>query len=290
MSRAKPVRSRRKGGISENAQHVKHLLADLQRAAAGVPKLFGEISVRGPVYAASAGLTVVYGWGFVSTFPLVFAVGAIGVVAMGEFLKPRLFELIEDRAGEGARLKVAGLVIAAGLCVAIGVTGGVVALNAAEAPARAFQQASRAVAQVRAQHVEIDRLIDAVPAVPTNIPASRIDALGGAEKLRADRAAIIARLEARKAPMPALPVAPAVTLPHIAPELKIAVVAAVEFVIFVVPWGSRTGAAKPVSVQRNAAPAAPKTNDGGWATRIARYGPTGRKPRRKFGVVNGGRS
>lgn len=296
MTRAKPVRSRRKGGVSENFQHIKHALADLQRAASGVGKFAGQLSVRAPVYAASAGLAYVYAWGFFSTFPVAFAVGLTGVVIMGEFLKPRLLELIEDRLREGAGAKCGALIVAAALCVAIGGGGGFVALNAAEAPTRTFEQASRAVREIRAENVEIDRLIGLVPPVPTNIPAERIEALGGAEKLRADRAAEIARLERRKRPEP-VAVRPAVAVPPIDWRVKVALILAIEFVIFVVPWGSRrTEGRRPVAIAKTEIPAAAtgaqpaRVNDGGWATRIARYGPSGRKPTKsRFGVVKGGK-
>lgn len=295
MSRAKPVRPRRKGAISENAQHVKHLLADLQRAAAGVPKLLGEISVRGPVYAASAGLAFVYGWGFLSTFPLAFAVGAIGVVVMGEFLKPRLLELIEDRLRDRAWAKAVTLVVAAALCVAIGAAGGFLALNAAQAAQARYDAAVAARVEPLREIASIDGQIRALPPIPSSVPAERI------VQLRAARADDIAALERLKPALPALPERPAVSVPAVHWGIKLAVIAAIEFVIFVVPWGSRRAVGEVKIRLGDEALTAPKSeaaggaaparvNDGGWATRRARYGASGRKPPRRFGVVKGGKS
>lgn len=260
----------------------KEQIIELCRA---VKDAWSALSVRGPVYAASVGLLLVYAWGYLSTFPTIFALGAIGVAGMGELLKPRLLELVEDALRCGARAKGLALIVAAASCVAISVAGGVVALNAAEAPARGCALAQHQFDALVAERASVDRAIAGLPVVGASMPAARITAF------TAWRNAEIARLEASKPPAPRAVPIPGVVLPEIGIWTKLAVVGAIEFVIFVVPWGSRLNAghadrafAEPLAgnvIKRpRDAPAAPNTpppNDGGWITRRAKYGPGGRR-------------
>jgi len=249
-----------------------------------------ELTTKGPLYVASAGLFAVYAWGYRETFPTVFAGGMIAVTFMSELLKPRLGELLADAKG---RLEKSLMVGAVGACVGLGALGGTVALEAAGEPGRDYDAASVRAAAARAQWTATQDALNAVPACTPEMPRSRCETLtANNAALRIDRTTV--RDEARReaveaqAILDALP-EPGPRLPHVEWQVKALIIGGIEFVVFAVPFvrarRSRQSVVQALAekssspVQESKAEPAGRINDGGWETRRAKYGITGRRSR-----------
>lgn len=252
-------------------------------------------ATHGPIYAAAFALFVVYAVGWFASLPFQYAVGMVGVTFMAELLKPTLGPAL--RRAESTRdraLLIASLVA----CIALGSLGGTVALTAADEGRRTYAEAQQRLAAAEQRLADAQAALERVPTCTPDMPASRCAAQTehNAATLH-DRT--LTRDEARierdgaRAALAEVPV-PGPGLPHIEWWQKALVIGGIEFVIFAVPFATyRAPPAAPVTPQAEQnVPAAPKpkrkpqpVNDGGWAARRAKYGPTGRKPKRQLKLV-----
>jgi len=223
----------------------------------------------------------------------------IGVTAMAELIKPKLGEL--GAAALDAKDAASALVIlgAALVCVVIGAAGGVVALHVAEAPARSYAVAMDAVVRARQATAAAQTLVDAVPTCTPDMPTSRCD------RMRENNAETLANRQARlqtasvdeedaKRRLSATP-APGPGLPRIGLAQKALFVGGAEFLIMGVPFAAlrlnrrrRNVVAQPTAQECATPPSSDspadrtpvgRVNDGGWAERREKYGPTGRRTR-----------
>lgn len=255
-------------------------------------------AVRAPVYAASIGLFAVSAWGYLNAGLGGFAWGLVGVTAMSELLKPQLGELAAHALDAKDRTAQRIVTAAALVCVLLGAAGGIVAMHVAEAPRARHEAAERAVDAARGRAGEAQALVDAVPTCAPDMPASRC------ERMTAENGPILADRQARLAAARALEAEaratldatppPGAGLPRVELWHKALFIGGAEFLIFAVPFAAlrlrRRGVSEAVSQSpqraiKAPAPAAPiadaaKINDGGWASRRAKYGPSGRKPKR----------
>jgi hypothetical protein len=247
--------------------------------------------VRVPLYSAAAGLLVVYGWGALESFPMAMALALCAVFAMSELLKPKLGELaaeaLQAKDGLGAWLMLG----ASAACIALGALGGVIAMGAANGPREAYDAAVALANDAEGRLGEAQTRLDAVPTCTPEMPASRCraqteqnaatlaDRTLTRDEAKQDRDGVRARLAALPDPAPGVP--------HIELWQKALVIAAIEFVLFAVPFAAVRRRKKTVAetvkpsepTQPEASPKLVKVNDGGWATRRAKYGQSGRKQR-----------
>ncbi len=252
--------------------------------------------VRAPVYAASLGLFGVYAWGYLSAGLGGLAWGLVGVTAMSEMLKPQLGELAAHALDAGDRTAQRIIAAAALICVILGAAGGIVAMHVAQAPAdrrdaaeRAVDRAVEAVRQAQAQ-------VDNVPTCGPEMPASRCERMvaENAPVLAERRARLTASQVSESAARSALTRTPIAGpgLPHVGLWQKALFVGGAEFLMFGVPFAAlRLRRREASQVQQGQVPteatksepklieatANLKINNGGWSTRRAKYGPSGRK-------------
>lgn len=259
----------------------------------GVNHLWRWARVHAPLYILAGGLTLAYGWGWLSTYPGVFGVALACGAFAAAFLLPALGDMIEDqrlvtpwKANAAAAL---ALVFAA-----FNALSGFVAYNAAEAPQHAYEASAQAIADAEADEREARTALDAF-ACSRDMPASRCEVFraqnAGAEaraaELLARATAALAVTRENAAP------APDVTVPAVAVWIKVFLGLMFDAILFFTPWAARaerdglTPAPAPV-VEAKAAQPAPaaavavrKKHDGGWATRRAKYGASGRRRRGK---------
>lgn len=276
------------------------LLDDFLR---GINHFWGWARLHVPLYLLAAGLAVAYSWGWLSTYPGVFGWALAAGAVTAAFLLPALGDVIEDkRIGTPWKANAAfGIVIA---CMAFNILSEVVAYNAAEAPQKAFLAGQAAVADAEADVIaaraELTRF-----ECSRDMPASRCEVFratnAGAEARALGSLAVAeqARADAERAAAPA----PSVAVPAVHWIVKVLLGLAFDVILFVTPWAARaerdlTVAVAPVVERKVAEPApgavrpvpAVKVNDGGWAARRAKYGPTGqRSKKRGLHVIKGGR-
>jgi hypothetical protein len=214
------------------------------------------------------------------------------VFAMSELLKPRLGELAAEAMEAKDKLGTSLMVGASVACIGLGALGGVIAMGAANAPHDAYDALvkSRDAAQTRLDQAQ--RRVDAVPTCTPDMPkvrceaqtlqnvATQNDRTQTRNEARSDLDAAKAMLARAHNPGPGL---------HVEIWQKALVIAAVEFVLFAVPFAARrTGTVRIVTeVAEGAAKSAAKgealkVNDGGWKRRRQLYGPTGRKAKVRY--------
>lgn len=281
MRKKTNVRSKRQSQIDDFASAVNHL--------------WGWLRVHAPLYILAGGLTFAYGWGWLSTYPGVFGIALACGAFASAFLLPALGDMIEDQ-----RLKTPWKANAAALLALVfasfNALSGFVAYNAAEAPQAAYDAGLAAIEDAEADVAAASTALDAF-ACSRDMPASRCTTFR-AENARAEARAVDGLADAEQAltlaQTNAAP-APSVTVPSVHWSVKVLLGLAFDVILFFTPWAARaerndlTVAAAPV-VERKVAdvtpspvavPAVHKKHDGGWATRRAKYGASGRKRRGK---------
>lgn len=218
------------------------------------------------------------------------------VFAMSELLKPKLGELAADALQARDKLGAGLMLAASAACIALGALGGVIAMGAANGPREAHDAAVTRATAAEARLTDAQARLDAVPTCTPEMPASRCR-----EQTEQNAATVADRTMTRdeakqerdgaKAVLASLP-DPGPGLPHVALWQKALVIAAIEFVLFAVPFAAARRRKKVLAVaaadapkveptKHEPAPAKPgKINDGGWAARRAKYGKSGRKPKR----------
>jgi len=245
-------------------------------------------SVRLPLYCAAGGLLVVYGWGSLESMPRAMGLALCAVFAMSELLKPKLGELAAEALVAKDRLGSLLMLGASVACIALGALGGVIAMGAANGPRDTYDAATARLAAAQTRLDEAQARLDAVPTCTPDMPASRCreqteqnaatlsDRTQTRDEAKQERDGAQERLEELPNPGPGIP--------HVALWQKALVIAAVEFVLFAVPFGARRrrlfeGRAKGAVevVPKRETEKAVKVNDGGWERRRQLYGPTGRK-------------
>lgn len=253
--------------------------------------------VRVPLYCAAGGLFVVYSWGSLETLPTAAALSLCAVFAMSELLKPKLGELAAEALVARDTLG-SWLMLGSSLaCIALGALGGVIAMGAANGPREAYEATVGRLDAAQGRLNEAQARLDSVPTCTPDMP--RVRCIAQTEQnaaALADRT--LTRDEAKQerdaaeAQLRSLP-DPGPGMPAVALWQKALVIAAVEFVLFAVPFCARRRqrldkkASQPQPQMRAApklVPVALKVNDGGWERRRELYGPTGRKPRKRFSL------
>ena len=268
------VRGKRQDRINDFVQAVNHF------DWSGLSSAANWARTVGPVYLTSIGLAAAYGWGWTQTYGGVFGFALAAFVATCELIKPSIGEKIEDSPKRSF-----WLLLTAGVVIAFCGLSGLVAFNAAEAPTRAYEAGQRAIVAADGV-VERERVRLAGFDCPADMPASRCErnrAANGAAIVRATRDLETAEADAAAARSGA-PAQPSVSVPAVAWYVKLLLGLGIDFVLFVFPWAARGERARPVAVTEaeipiagSAPPIVLKTNDGGWATRRAKYGPTGQR-------------
>lgn len=251
---------------------------------------FNALRTVGPIYLTSIGLGLAYAWGWRETYGAVVGLALAAFAITCELIKPVSGESIE-RARGWRRASLFGCVAAA---MAFGAASAVVAINAAEAPTRAYERSQAAiseqtstVANARADMARFDCTVE--------MPASRCRAFTAANaRAAANAQRVLDRAEAELAAMKqAAAPAPEVVVPHIDFWVKLFVGVGIDFVLVAFPWAARANktVVNPAPAQ-HADPQEVRPNDGGWATRRARYGASGlkRKAAGGYQVIDGGRS
>ena len=256
---------------------------DNERQGASVAPRFPAVplSIRGPLYIAAIGLFVVYSKAYLEAGLGALAWGLIGVTAAAEFVKPKLGELaaaaIECRDATAQAL----LASAAAVCIVVGAAGGVMAMHVADAPRLAIDAAKQALADAGAAVAEAERRLDDIPACAPDMPASRCMTMAaenaGAIAERRSKVSEAQATEARARRSLAQLPDPGPGLPNIELWQKFVFSAAIELLIFGVPFAARRVALRLTHTAPLSRLPASKINDGGWASRRAKYGPTGRK-------------
>ncbi|MFZ2031738.1 MAG: hypothetical protein WAU68_15615 [Vitreimonas sp.] len=252
--------------------------------------------VRAPVYAASLGLFCVYAWGYLNAGLGGLAWGLVGVTAMSEMLKPQLGELAAHALDASDKTAQSIVAAAALVCVILGAAGGIVAMHVAEAPANRSDAAQRDLDTAITAVQQAQAKVDSVPTCTPEMPASRC------EQMTAENAPVLMERRARlataqanergaRATLARTPIA-GPGLPHVELWQKALFVGGAEFLMFGVPFAAlRLRRRDATPVQQRQEPVEPiksepkaseeranvKINDGGWASRRAKYGPTGRK-------------
>lgn len=259
---------------------------------------FEWLRTHGPVYITSVGLAIAYSWGWMSTYGGVFGLALACVVWTGELIKP----VLGPKIGESGGARRFALVCCAALTIAFCTASSFVAFNVAEEPQRRYEAGQAAI--LAAQN-EVDAA-DAVMArfdCTQDMPASRCDTFkrrNGEAEARAAADLAEARTALRDARASAAS-APSVTVPTVAWYVKLFIGLGIDFVLFIYPWAASErrrpeAITEPkVAIAESAPPpvAAPaKVNDGGWATRRAKYGSSGlkRKAKPALKVHAGGRA
>jgi hypothetical protein len=249
-------------------------------------------SVRLPLYCAAGGLLMVYGWGALESMPMAAGVALCAVFAMSEMLKPKLGELAAEALIAKDKLGAWLMLGASVACIALGALGGVIAMGAAHAPREAYNAAAARLAGAQSRLDQAQARLDAVPTCTPDMPAFRCreqteqnaatlqDRTQTRDQAKQERDGAKAYLDAMDDPGPGLP--------SVALWQKALVIAAVEFVLFAVPfaarrrrlfeeWRERLIEEAPEREPKEAPVKMLKVNDGGWERRRALYGPSGRK-------------
>lgn len=258
-------------------------------------------AVRVPVYAASVGLFAVYAWGYLNSGLGGLAWGLVGVTAMSEALKPQLGELAARALDAKDRTAQAIVATGALVCVLLGAAGGVVAIHVAEAPRARYEAAAQALSDARSKVADAQAKVDSVPTCAPEMPASRCErmVIENAPILAERREGVAAAKADEENAKRDLAETPVIGpgLPHIELWHKALFIGGAEFLMFGVPFAAlrlrRKSSDRPsddkecvrglggLPTQRQEIV---KVNDGGWSSRRAKYGPTGRKP------MHGGRA
>lgn len=253
-------------------------------------------SIRLPLYCAAGGLLVVYGWGAIESMPRAMGLALCAVFAMSELLKPKLGELAAEALVASDRVGSALMLGASVACIVLGALGGVIAMGAANGPREAYDAAAARVSEAQQRLDQAQARLDAVPTCTPDMPATRCreqteqnaatshDRAQTRAEARQERDGAQAQLARIEDPGPGLP--------HVELWQKALVIAAVEFVLFAVPFAARRrkllerlSASQTITPASEAKPNSglkPKINDGGWERRRQLYGPTGRKRARSM--------
>lgn len=249
-------------------------------------------AIHAPLYVAAFALFVVYAIGYLEVLPFQYAVGMIGVTFMSEMLMPSLGPALRRaRTAQDRALLIASVVA----CVLLGALGGTVALSAADAPRVAYEEARGLVEAAQTRLAAAQTALESVPTCTPDMPRSRcIQQTDNNAATLQDRT--MTRDEAKGArdgaqhAFAALPV-PGPGLPQVPPWQKALIMGGIAFVLFAVPYATHrvpVATPEPVHVKKPAPMEEPKpVNDGGWATRRAKYGANGRKPSRTLKLVRG---